>query len=75
MSKSDILCAQETWYSKQDLSGINCLHQSYHGYGVATRDYCDGLVTGHPPGGVAILWNTPSRIHIWIFFFYKINRC
>ncbi len=60
----DILCVQDTWYSKQDLSGINCLYKSYHGYGVATRDYHDGLVIGHPPGGVAILWNTRLEIFI-----------
>lgn len=54
---SDIICLQETWYSKQDLPALNELHSDFHGHGVSTVDYRDGLIAGHPPGGVAILWN------------------
>ena len=52
----DILCLQETWYSKQDLSCLNMLHEDFHGIGASTVDYSDGLRRGHNPGGVAILW-------------------
>ena len=52
----DIFCVQETWYSRQDLASLNSLHGEFNGYGVATTDYRDGLVAGHPPGGVSIFW-------------------
>lgn len=52
----DILCVQETWYTKQDLKLLNSLHCDFHGTGSATIDLCDKLYQGHPPGGVAILW-------------------
>ena len=32
------------------------MHSKFHGFGVSTTDYKDGLVSGHPPGGVAIFW-------------------
>lgn len=53
---SDIICLQETWYSKQDIGVLNNLHDNYYGIGCSTTDYKDGIVNGHPPGGVAILW-------------------
>ena len=52
----DIICLQETWLSKQELNCLNTLHTDFHGSGVATVDYRDGLRRGHNPGGVAIMW-------------------
>ena len=52
--KCDIFCIQETWFAVQDLHVVNNLHSKFHGFGVSTTDYKDGLVSGHPPGGVAI---------------------
>ena len=57
LDQSDILCVQETWYNKQELPNLNSLHDDFHGTGVATVDPADGLLIGHPPGGVAIMWN------------------
>ena len=54
---SDIVCLQETWYTKQDLKHVNNLYDSFHGIGVSTTDYSDGIVHGHPPGGVTIMWD------------------
>ena len=51
-----IFCIQETWFAVQDLHVVNSLHSKFHGFGVSTTDYKDGLVSGHPPGGVAIFW-------------------
>ena len=51
LEKGDIVCMQETWYSKQDLYILNNLHPNFSGTGVSTTDYQDGLVRGHPPGG------------------------
>ena len=53
----DIVCIQETWFAVQDLHVVvNSLHSKFHGFGVSTTDYKDGLVFGHPSGGVAIFW-------------------
>ena len=54
--KCDIFCIQETWFAVQDLHVVNSLHSKFHGFGVSTTDYEDGLVSGNPPGGVAIFW-------------------
>ena len=53
---NDIICVQETWYTKQDLDHLNNLHSSFHGTGAATIDNRDKFFHGHPPGGVSILW-------------------
>ena len=50
------LCLQETWYCKQDLAKLNTIHKDFHGTGVATIDHGDQLYSGHPNGGVAIMW-------------------
>ena len=55
-SNNDIVCLQETWFFKQDLSSLNSLHDDFVGLGTATVDLCDGLCLGHAPGGVAILY-------------------
>ena len=47
---NDIVCVQETWYTKQDLEQLNSLHPAYHGTGVATIDNIDCLYHGHPQG-------------------------
>ena len=51
-----IVCFQETFYCKQDLSCLNTLHNDFQGIGTSTTDARDNLITGHPPGGVAILY-------------------
>ena len=52
-----IVCLQETWLTKQELGGLNSLHNDFHGIGESTTDNRDKIIHGHPPGGVAILWN------------------
>lgn len=61
---NDILCVQETWFSKQDLPKLSNIHEDFHGFGAATVDYRDGVFNGHPPGGVAILWNSRLDEHV-----------
>ena len=56
--KADIICFQETWYSKQDLAVLNNLHPEFHGIGQSTVDNTTGLFHGHAPGGVAIMWRS-----------------
>ena len=59
----DIVCLQETWFSKQDLGSLNTLDSDGHDTGAATVDYRDRLCRGHNPGGVAILWRTCLDMH------------
>lgn len=33
LQNCDILCLQETFLSKQDLGGLNCVHEDFHGSG------------------------------------------
>ena len=54
--ENDIICFQETFYSKQDLSYLNTIHNDFQGIGTSTTDARDKLITGHPPGGVAIMY-------------------
>ena len=54
--ENDIICLQETFYSKQELSCLNSLHSEFLGCGASTTDARDGVISGHPPGGVAILY-------------------
>ena len=53
---TSIVCFQETFYTKQDLPFLNNINADYHGVGTATVDAKSGIVQGHAPGGVAILW-------------------
>ena len=54
----DIICMQETFLCKQDLGCLNAIHKDYQGIGTSTIDTRDGIVKGHPSGGVAILYRT-----------------
>ena len=54
--ENDIICLQETFYSKQDLSCLNPLHCEFQGIGVSTTDTREKMLSNHPPGGVAILY-------------------
>ena len=54
----DIICLQETFLSKQDLSCLNVIHKDFQGVGTSTTDNRDKIIMGHPPGGVAILYRT-----------------
>ena len=54
----DILCLQETFLSKQDLSCLNVIHKDFQGIGASSTDTRDKLISGHPYGGVAILYKT-----------------
>ena len=68
----DIICLQETFLSKQDLSCLNVIHKDFQGVGASSTDTRDKLISGHPYGGVAILYRTKYSkcvtllILIWI---------
>ena len=65
----DIICLQETFLSKQDLSCINSIHKEYQGIGTSTTDTRDKLIVGHPTGGVAILYRVKHSKNISPIFF------
>ena len=65
----DIICMQETFLTKQDLGCLNVIHKDYQGIGTSTVDTRDGLVKGHPSGGVAILYRTKQAKSITPLYF------
>ena len=67
--KSDIFCIQESWLSQQDLACINNLHSDFLGIGVATTDLRDGLLVGHPPGGVCVFYRKTLQQDVKILDF------
>ena len=66
LNESHIVAFQETWYSKQDLSCINSLHNEFVGSGVAKIDESTGIIQGRYSGGVAIMWRKELCKHIKI---------
>ena len=48
--KSHVVAIQETWYAKQNLKNLNCLHKDFIGTGAATINENQGLYHGHYPG-------------------------
>ena len=65
----DILCLQETFLSKQDLSCLNSIDKDFLGVGASSTDFRDKLITGHPYGGVAILYRKKHTKCISPLFF------
>ena len=55
LQSCDILCLQETFLSKQDLGGLNCVNYFFHGAGESSTHLSQGIVRGRIPGGIAIL--------------------
>ena len=46
LERCDILCVQETFLAKQDLEGLNSLHNDFHGAGESTTDLSAKIVRG-----------------------------
>ena len=68
-SENDIICFQETLYSKQDLGFLNSLHPEFQGIGVSTTDAREKIISSHPPGGVAILYRVKHAKCIYPLYF------
>ena len=56
-STKDIICLQEIWLDKSELSLFNTFDPSFSGTGVSPVDPTDGLLVGRKYGGVGFLWN------------------
>ena len=65
----DIMCLQETFLSKQDLSCLNVIDKDFLGVEASSTDLRDKLITGHPYGGVAILYRKKHTKCISPIFF------
>ena len=48
----------------QILQCINNLNKPFQGVGVSTTDYSDGIIHGHPPGGVIIMWDVKLESYV-----------
>ena len=55
-SHSDIVCLQETMLSNIDLPLLNQVHKDFFAKGLSAMDMEDGVLSGRPHGGLAILW-------------------
>lgn len=52
----DIICLQEHWLLPCDLGFLNNIHQDFSATGYSAVDLSDGILTGRPYGGTAILY-------------------
>ena len=55
-SKYDILFLQETWLQKNELHILSTLHPDFQGMGTSAINEENGILSGRPYGGLAILW-------------------
>ena len=58
IEQNEIICFQETHYSKQNLKLLNGLYEGYIGIGAAKIDESDGIIQGRFSGGVALMWKS-----------------
>ena len=52
----DVILLQETWFAKQQLHSLSSIHDDFLFVGTSCMDLEDGVMTGRPHGGTAILW-------------------
>ena len=52
----DVVLLQETWLTKADIPILNQLDPAFNSKGISAMNSEDGLMTGRPFGGLAILW-------------------
>ena len=52
----DVFLLQETWLAKQQLHFLSSIHDDFLFVGTSCMDLEDGVMTGRPHGGTAVLW-------------------
>ena len=52
----DVILLQETWLAKQQLHSLSSIHDDFLFVGTSCMDLEDGVMTGRPHGGTAVLW-------------------
>jgi len=60
-----IIFLQETWLAKQTLDKLTDISDNHFACGTAEVDYTEGITSGRPYGGTAILWN--KKLYAKIF--------
>jgi hypothetical protein len=60
-SKCDVLFLQATWLYDQDLAFLSNIHADFYGRGVSLM--YSGMISGHPYGGLGILWRKSFGQH------------
>ena len=53
----DIILLQETWLLETDLGILLDIDSNFHAKGLSSMNIQDGLLTGRPYGGLAVLWS------------------
>lgn len=59
----DIVCLQETWLTKEQLTLLSNTHGDFIGSGVSSIDDGSGINVGRPFGGIGILWRRTLNIY------------
>ncbi len=54
--KCDVLLLQETWLLDTELQVLSNIHKEFYSKGISAMDTSNGIITGRPYGGLAILW-------------------
>ncbi|KAF9808552.1 hypothetical protein SFRURICE_002012 [Spodoptera frugiperda] len=54
---SHIIALQEHWLRPHDIDFLSTVHEDFAYTGVSPMDTSNGVITGRPWGGVALLWN------------------
>ena len=70
----DIIFLQETWLAKQNLGKLNYIADTHLAYGNYSVDFEDGILTGRPFGGTAVLWNKSLKVKPWLYKLMLIRR-
>ena len=52
-----IVCLQEHWLPKQELSDLNNICNDFSSFGSSPMDLTNGIMLGRPYGGVGVLWH------------------
>ena len=53
---NDVILLQETWLTNTELPILDQLHSEFYAKGISAMNLEEGVLTGRPYGGVAILW-------------------
>ena len=54
--KADIILLQETWLFENELPLLSNISSEHYATGISAMDSSNGVITGRPHGGLAILW-------------------
>jgi exonuclease III len=67
----DIVMLQETWLCNNEAMFLNTISNDFYANGVYAMDASEGILSGRPHGGLAVLWKK-SIASLFLYFNYFI---